>query len=215
MPDQFTNEPFAESLPDDSLPPQQEPTEAIPYIPVPEFVNPLLNEVPVEPDDTQPRAPVGLRERLAAAEPPLDPMADTAETYTLSPGSGRWLLAFSVLAGTLCLCALMVGSASYLGYRDGLATNNAKVTQTLATGIAEQYATGIVDLAQGRAELAVIRLEWIVETLQAPTEYAQDSAARLNIARTRAAYTATPAATATPTASPTLPAPTNTPVPPT
>ncbi len=186
--------------------------EAVAEMPVPEFVSPLMHEPPVAPDDTQPRAPVGLHEQLAAEEPPFDSGADTAEVPAISPASGRWLLALTVLAGTLCLCALMVGSAGLLGYRDGLATNDAKVTQTLATGIAEQYATGVMDLAQGYAELAAARFEWIVETIQAPTEYAQDSAMRLAIARTRAAYTPTPEATetATPSLTPTESVPTET-----
>jgi hypothetical protein len=171
--------------------------EPVVELPVPEFVTPLMDEPPVLPDDTQPRAPVDIHARLAAEEPPLDSDADTAEIPTIFPASGRWLLVFMVLAGTLCLCALMVGSAGFLGYRDGLATNDARVTQTLATGIAEQYATGVMDLALGYAELAAARFEWIVETIQAPTEYAQDSAMRLAIARTRAAYTPTPAATET------------------
>jgi tetratricopeptide (TPR) repeat protein len=213
MPDQFSNEPF-----DDSLPPDHEPDresgadyvsdadangldDSIVHMPVPEFVAPLIDEPPVAPDDTQPRAPVSVHERLSAEEPPFDPVADTAETPVLFPASGRWLLVLAVFAGTLCLCALMIGSAAFLGYRDGLATNDAKVTQTLATGIAEQYATGVVDLAQGYSELAVARFEWIVETIQAPTEYAQDSAMRLAIARTRAAYTATPQAAVTAAAS--------------
>jgi hypothetical protein len=97
------------------------------------------------------------------------------------------------------------------GYRDGLATNDARATQTLATAIADQYAIGVTNLQQGYAELAADRFSWIVETIQAPTQYARDSRLQLAVARTMAAYTPTPspttppAATETPTLTPTLP----------
>ena len=205
MPDQFSDETTQSADPNADSPDALD--ESVTHMPTPEFVTPLIEEPPIDPEDTQPRPPVGLQERLAAEEPPFDSGTDTAETLAVSPTSGRWLLVLTIFAGTLCLCALMVSSASFLGYRDGLATNDAKVTQTLATGIAEQYATGVVDLAQGYSELAAARFEWIVETIQAPTEYAQDSAMRLAIARTRAAFTPTPMATETalPSLSPTEP----------
>ncbi len=187
-----TPEPPASGAPGDVTP-----------MPVPNFVTPLIDgSPPVDAHDTQPRKPAGLDARLAAEEPPFDPMHDTAEAGALPPSSGRWLLVLMVMAGTLCMCILLVGFAGFAGYRDGLATNDAKVTQTLATGIAQQYATGVVDLDQGYAELAAARFSWIVETIQAPTEYAQDSALRLAVARTMAAHTPTPFPTATVTPSP-------------
>jgi tetratricopeptide (TPR) repeat protein len=115
------------------------------------------------------------------------------------------------MAGTLCLCLTLVGFAGYAGYRDGLATNDARITQTLATGIAQQYAIGVSDLQQGNAELAAERFAWIVETIQAPPEYALDSQVQLAMARTIAAYTPTPSPTLTftpspsPTVAPTIP----------
>ncbi len=132
--------------------------------------------------------------------------------------SARLLIVGVVMASTLCLCLAMVGMAGFAGYRDGLATNDARITQTLATGIAQQYATGVADLQGGYAELAEARFAWIVETLRAPTQYALDSPIQLAVARTVAAYTDTPLPTATwtptptPTASPT-PAATPTPDP--
>jgi tetratricopeptide (TPR) repeat protein len=152
-----------------------------------------------------------MSERLAAEEPPLDSLMDTAEIGVRRPAA-RPLLLIVVMASTLCLCMMLVSLAGFAGYRDGLATNDAKVTQTLATGIAEQYATGVADLQQGHAEMAVARFAWIVETIQAPTQYALDSPGQLALARTIEAYSPTPspaptrtlAPTFTPTSPPTL-----------
>jgi hypothetical protein len=212
MPDQFSDQPFdhesdPEREPDsDHFPPPDaefdQLDESVAHPPVPAFVSPLIDEPPVSPEDTQPRPSAGLHEHLAAEEPPFDPAADTSETPAWLPSSARWVLIMSVFAGTLCMCALMVGFAGFAGYRDGLATSDANVTQTLATGIAQQYAIGVKDLDQGYAELAAARFEWIVETIQAPTEYAQDSAVQLAVARTMAAYTPTPQPTQSSTPSP-------------
>ena len=161
-------------------------------------------EPPTAPDDTKPRTPVPVGEMLAAEEPPTHALDDTAESRAVVPGPAtRPLLLATVMIGTLCLCLMLIGFAGYAGYRDGLATNDAKITQTLATGIAQQYATGVADLDNGYAELAAARFEWIVETVQAPTEYALDSRDRLAIARTLQAYTPTAPPTMTATASPT------------
>ena len=147
-----------------------------------------------------------LFEQLAAQEPPPpDTLSDTAPRPAMRPGAPFALVAL-VMAGTVCLCVALVGMAGVAGYRDGLATNDARVTQTLATGVAEQYSLGVTELSEGRAEMAEIRFAWIVETLRAPTQYAQDSGVQLALARTMQAFTATP--TVTPT-----PLPTQTPLP--
>ncbi len=158
-------------------------------------------EPPLHPDDTQPRAPVEVR--LRADEPPFDPGADTAPRAAWTPAPGRALLLALVMAGSVCLCLLMIGLAGVAGYRDGLATNDARVTQTLATGVAEQYQMGVDDLENGFPGLAEARFAWIVETLRAPTQYARDSAQRLVTARAVNAYTPTPQPTATRTPAPT------------
>ena len=176
----------------------------------------LRDEPPLAEDDTRPRAPVSVPPW--GEEPPIDPLADTAE-IAIGRTAARPLLLALVLGATLCLCLLMVGFAGYAGYRDGLATNDARLTQTIATGIAEQYQMGVNDLAQGYAELAAARFAWIVETVNAPAAYAGDSAALLATARAIASYTPTPAPTstytpsATPTPSPTPPSPSPTPSP--
>jgi hypothetical protein len=170
-------------------------------------------EPPVSPDDTKPRAPVP----LAAEEPPSSALDDTAESLAVLPGPARRpLLLATVMIGSLCLCLMLIGFAGFAGYRDGLATNDAQITRTLATDIAQQYATGVAELDNGYAEMAAARFEWIVETVQAPTEYALDSRERLAIARTLQAYTPTAPPSLTPTASPTAPptvAPTESPEP--
>lgn len=184
------------------------------------------NEPPVTEDDTQPRSPVvtpqlPLDSVPAAVAPPSYPtqesqaaslLADVSDWASgrvaehpdeqLGPARGRVFLLLTVMVGTVCLCVAMIGLAGFAGYRDGLATNDARVTQTLATGIAQQYATGSADLKAGFAELAAARFEWIVETIQAPTEYALDSPVQLAVARTIAAYTDTPLPTLTPTPPP-------------
>ena len=156
--------------------------------------------------DTEPKAPRGLREAIAAQqaarnealleqEPPIA-QDDTAPVpvrpYSEARPGVRPLLLAVVMLGTTCLCAALIGLASFAGYRDGLATNNAQITQTLATGIAEQYATGVADLENERYALAAARFSWIVETIQPAPEYMRDSAALLAQASTQAAYTPTP-----------------------
>lgn len=184
---------------------------------VPAFVGPLIDEPPVAEEDTRPRVPVAqpdagsegaLYRQLAADEPPFDALADTAE-IPIHRTAARPLLLILVMGSTLCLCLMLVSLAGFAGYRDGLTTNDAKVTQTLATGIAEQYATGVADLRQGYAELAAARFAWIVETIGAPTQYALDSPGQLALARTIQAYSPTPSPeptrTLSPTPTPTLP----------
>ncbi len=217
----------------------------------------FIEEPPIEPDDTRPRAPVNpeddaeaaeqppdtaappsfadevfdsltaeeppydpqadtastaaplsfvdsVHNALAAEEPPFDPQADTADIAASIATPARGLLLGIVMVGTLCLCMALVSFAGFAGYRDGLATNDVKITQTLATGIAEQYATGVADLEQGYAELAAARFGWIVETVQPGPEYALDSAQLLATARAISSYTPSPAPTLTETPVPSL-----------
>lgn len=183
-------------------------------------------EPPGEDEDTQPRPPVVVPQAQEVDTPdaPGAPVYRTQEAQAASlladagdwasgrvpdhpddvfaPSRGRVLLLLTVMVGTVCLCVTMIGLAGVAGYRDGLATNDARITQTLATGIAQQYATGVADLQAGYAELAAARFEWIVETIHAPTQYALDSPIQLAVARTIAAYTDTPMPTLTPTAPP-------------
>ncbi len=176
-------------------------------------------EPPVAGDDTQPQAPA---HDPGTAGPWVlpEPMPAADDTSPRPPGPGgtpaRALLTLMVMALTLCICVTAVGLASLAGYRDGLATNEAKSTQAVATDIAEQYAAAVEDMDAGLFELAITRFEWIVETVRPPARYLGDSAARLSIARTAAAVTPTPSAAPTEAATltPTLtPEPTRTPVP--
>lgn len=183
-----------------------------------------LEEPPPAPDDTKPKAPIRLPDdaqdslspdavfhALAAEEPPITALVDTAEIRA-APAPARALLLAAVMLGTVCLCLALVSLAGFAGYRDGLATNDVRITQTLATGIAEQYATGVADLEQGYAELAAARFAWIVETVRPPAQYASDSAQLLSTARAISSYTPTVQPTATPTLEPSL-APTLSPTP--
>jgi tetratricopeptide (TPR) repeat protein len=165
-------------------------------------------EPPVEPEDTKPQAvpaTVGVLQRLAADEPTVDPFMDTTPREAYGPPAApmRLLLVAVVMAGAVCMCIALIGFAGFAGYRDGLATNDARITQTMATGIAQQYAAGRMDLDNGFAELAAARFEWIVETVQAPTRYALDSRERLATARAMMSATPAPQTPDTPTPTPT------------
>ncbi|RPJ00649.1 MAG: hypothetical protein EHM39_04535 [Chloroflexi bacterium] len=182
----------------------------------------VIDEPPIASGDTKPKAPIvlpdeyaiqppdDLERRLMAEEPPINRFADTAETPVIGSGPARGLMLGLVMLGTVCLCVALVSFAGFAGYRDGLATNDVKITQTLATGIAEQYALGVADLQQGHAEMAVDRFAWIVETVQPPAQYARDSAQLLATSRAIGSYTPTaqptdtpaPQASETPTLSP-------------
>ncbi|MCZ7538934.1 MAG: hypothetical protein M5U29_03245 [Anaerolineae bacterium] len=160
-------------------------------------------EPPVEPEDTKPQAvpaPVDVLQRLAAEEPPVDPFMDTAPRE--ANGSGRRRARAAGGAGDgwrpVHVCDAAGVLAGFAGYRDGLATNDFRITQTMATGIAQQYASGRMDLENGFAELAAARFEWIVETIQAPTAYALDSREQLATARAMMSVTPTPPPTDTP-----------------
>lgn len=173
-----------------------------------------VQEPPVADDDTHPRPPVAPPqgaypnedEQVAAlmADPKewaRRPVRTTGD-HPVSRPPGRPLLMATVMLGAVCMCLMMVSMAGFAGYRDGLATNDARMTQTLATGIALQYEIGVTDLQAGYAELAAERFAWIVEEIQAPTQYALDSPIQLAIARTIAAYTPTPYPTPTVTTTP-------------
>lgn len=169
-----------------------------------------LPEPPVADDDTQPREPVAPPEAYPTQDEQTAALMADPKEWAKRPARpveqqrppGRPLLMATVMLGAVCLCLMMVGLAGFAGYRDGLATNDAAVTRTLATGIAQQYATGVSDLQAGYAELAAARFAWIVEEIQAPTQYALDSPLQLAVARTIAAYTPTPFPTPTVTPTP-------------
>jgi len=193
---------------DDHLPaiPPDEPVTA-----APEAEAALAaEEPPLEPEDTKPQAvpaPVEALQQLAADEPPVDPFVDTTPRDAIfsSGAPTRVALVAVVMVGAVCMCVALLGFAGFAGYRDGLATNDARITQTMATGIAQQYASGRVDLENGFAELAAARFAWIVETVQAPTKYALDSREQLATARAMMSATPTPLPptdTPSPTATP-------------
>lgn len=196
---------------DETLPPEPDPR--------PDASSPITEPPPGE-GDTQPQAPATAAPPAMPAEPPAawDDTAPRPPRPAPPPQAtpARTLLLLTLMLGMLCICMTMVGLGAVAGYRDGLATNEAKATQAVATEIAQQYAAGMENLEQGLYELAVARFEWIVETVRPPARYLGDSAAWLEIARTAAAITptATPSPTSAVTATPTpTPQPTRTPIP--
>lgn len=183
-------------------------------------VHPIF-EPPSKDDDTQPKLRPGdpATAYLAMSEP-LALEDDTSPRPPVPPRQAgtpaRALLLVMVMAGMLCICVAIVGLAGVAGYRDGLATNKARATQTVAAEIAQQYAAGVENMDQGLFELAIARFEWIVETVRPPARYLGDSPARLAAARTAIAVTPTATVTPTEAATATLtpaPQPTRTPVP--
>ncbi len=178
-------------------------------------------------ESTRPKAPPGLREAIliqqaaeqqvvepqpespepastfAFPEPPRDPDDDTAEGAAVAYRPVPRLLLAVVVLGMACLCITLVGMAGFAGYRDGLATNDVKLTQTMATEIAAQYQAGLDDIEAGRYGLAMERLAWIIETVQPGPEYMRDSREQWARAATLNAITPTPLVTATPATTPT------------
>jgi len=183
-------------------------------------VHPIF-EPPPKDDDTQPKLrPNDPVATYPAVSEPLALEDDTSPRPPVPPRPAgtpaRALLLVVVMAGMLCICVAIVGLAGVAGYRDGLATNEARATQTVATEIAQQYAAGVENMDQGLFELAIARFEWIVETVRPPARYLSDSPARLAAARTAIAVTPTATLTPTEAATATLtpaPPPTRTPVP--
>jgi tetratricopeptide (TPR) repeat protein len=213
-------------LPDDTLPsedhslgdlPAATPDDTLAQEMMDTVSLPAIHEPPVDAADTKPKAPPGLRQtgaadtqsaQLAAAEPPIDSLADTAEMVIRARRSAAHpLLLVMVMLSAVCLCLALVSMAGYAGYRDGLATNDVQITQTLATGIAEQYAAGVSDLQNGNPELAKARFAWIVQTIQPAPAYLRDSVQMLAMASTMSAYTPTPTVAPSPTPAPILTAP--------
>ncbi|HML23940.1 MAG TPA: hypothetical protein PKD09_19950 [Aggregatilinea sp.] len=140
---------------------------------------------------------------VAISEPPYDPAHDTAPVAAVPVRRVPRLMLAVVMLGSICMCATLVGLAAVAGYRDGLATNDVKLTQTMATELDVQYQAAQDDIEAGRYGLAMERLSWIVETIQPGPEYMLDSREQWAYAATMNAITPTLPATATPTATPT------------
>lgn len=156
--------------------------------------------------DEEPAPPVST---FAFPEPPIDTTADTAEVVAIPRRRVPALMVAGVMLTTVCLCLALIAAAGFAGYRDGLATNDVRLTQSVATEIAAQYEAGLLDLEAGRYGLAMERLAWIVDTVQPPPEYLRDSRTLYAQAATLNAVTPTPDVTATPepTSTPEQPAP--------
>lgn len=212
-----------DEIPDDVLPPDEEPLPLDDAdltgetLAAPEPGNETGDDDSAE-ESTRPKAPPGLREAILAQqaagqqappstfafpEPPLDPAHDTAEVAAVAYRPVPRLLLAVVMLGMICLCATLVGMAGFAGYRDGLATNDVKLTQTMATEIGAQYQAGMDDIEAGHYGLAMERLAWIIETVQPGPEYMRDSREQWARAATLNAITPAPLATATPAVTPT------------
>lgn len=128
---------------------------------------PHIDEPPVAPDDTQPKG------SPPSAEPPVGP-DDTAPSPA-APARGCSLLLATVMLGTLCICLTLITFTGIAGYRDGLATNDARNAQATADDILDQYRLGQQDLASGNLEGAIIRFEAILNGAPPDSPYAEQS----------------------------------------
>lgn len=153
-------------------------------------------------DDTQPKAPAGLREVVEA-----NPQEDTQPTKTIlispDPPTNFWGLLMRVgaviSAAFLCMAIILLAGAA--GVRDELNQIGTQAAVAQLAEVATQYALGNIDYQSGRYEMAEIRFAY-VET-QMPGY--QDASVKLEEVQRIMAYT--------PTASPTAALPTETPEP--
>lgn len=118
------------------------------------------------------------------------------------PARTNWLLLVAIGLIVVCLSCSIIGLAGLAGYNDGVRTLGQQGVATRQADIVRQYDLALTDVAGGNRELAVMRLEHVVITLQADSGEAQALLTEVNV------VTATP--TTPPTATPS-PTPQNTP----
>jgi tetratricopeptide (TPR) repeat protein len=138
-------------------------------------------------DDTQPKAPPGLRESI------VDPLADTGPHYAtqpVEPGNSLWrmLTMLGAVVVASCLCISIIALFGAAGVRDEMNAVGTRVVNTQDAELATQFALGNNDLDAGRLEMAEIRFSFI-ET--ARPGY-QNAGAQLTNVQQIMAYTPTP-----------------------
>lgn len=152
-------------------------------------------------DDTQPKAPAGLRETLSDTAPfhPTDPIPPSGAYPPVEEDSRLGFSGIALMLGVVgmasCLCILIISLSGLAGLRDEIEAIRADSTAEQGTAIANQYALAQEDARNGNIDLALQRYQFI---LDAVPDY-QDTRAQVQALQTIAAYTPTPLpATATP-----------------
>ncbi|MFC1960490.1 hypothetical protein ACFLYO_07260, partial [Chloroflexota bacterium] len=109
----------------------------------------------------------------------------------------NWPLLVVIGLVVVCLSCSIIGLAGLAGYNDGVRTLQHFGVATRQADIVRQYDLALTDVAAGNRELAVLRLEHIVITLQANAEQAQVLLTQVNVVT--ATHTVTPTVTPSPT----------------
>ena len=141
----------------------------------------------------------------SGGQPPVQPPPQGSR-----PNQPGLLMILIIGAAVVCLSCSIVGLAGLAGYNDGVRELDTIAENTRQADINRQYDLALTDVAGGNRELAALRLEHVVLTLNAPIVEAQALLTQVN------AVTATPTATLTPTPTSTPPntaTPTITPTP--
>ena len=144
-------------------------------------------------DDTQPKAPPGLRD---AIQPP-DSLADTGPHYPTQPYGPqqtssfvRTLTMLGALVTASCLCISIIALFGAAGVRDELNAAGTGAASTQEADLATQFALGNEDLAAGRFEMAEIRFSYIETAMPGY----QNAGAQLTSIQEMMGHTPTPSA---------------------
>ncbi len=157
----------------------------------------------LDPSDTQPKAPTGLRNAINATQPKWNVPEPSRPGGLLGDDeapSGRCLLSLLVIGATTCLCSVVVALSALAGYGDELDEIQTQAAGDREIAVSTQYALAIQNEAQGAIELALDRYQFI-ETQQ--PGYGDVQPRMTQIALVLSA-TPTPSQSPTPTSTPTV-----------
>jgi len=149
-------------------------------------------------DETQPKAPAGLKEHIHAhledtgQHPAIAAPLDN-ETEAPAPIL-RVLMMAGVLVATACMCLSIIALSGVAGARDEWLQIGTQAANTQTANLATQYSLGKADLAEGNLAMAEIRFGFIV-TLDPAY---QDAAQQLAQIQTQPSPSPTPPPTETP-----------------
>ncbi len=157
----------------------------------------------LDPSDTQPKAPTGLRNAINATQPKWNVPEPSRPGGLLGDDeapSGRCLLSLLVIGATTCLCSVVIALSALAGYGDELDEIQTQAAGDREIAVSTQYALAIQNEAQGAIELALDRYQFI-ETQQ--PGYSDVQPRMTQIALVLSA-TPTPSQSPTPTSTPTV-----------
>ena len=146
-------------------------------------------------DDTQPKAPPGLRDAS---------LTDTGPHYVTQQSSSSLVRTITMLGALVmasCLCISIIALFGAAGVRDELNAVGTGAASTQEADLATQFMLGNEDLAAGRFEMAEIRFSYIETTMPGY----QNAGAQLTSIQEMMSHTPTPSiipATEMPSATP-------------